>query len=637
MENFRELINAFVNFYSSAEVPLKFGIILILCVVALMLLVYIPKGIVGIIQWIISLFSKKKENPKDENSSLEEQPSFNLVTPIGYAALNSDKERRTAQYFEDELRKFGSDIDAIHFETLKEEKAVAPSLYTADDISDENRFELSDQRKAEIRRRFENLGTKELKRQQVACAKKQETVSKELGEINLTYRALLVSRDQAQDRCATLHQTHKSSLQKTRECQDRVRLNAEECKQGIARTKATLDQEIFEKDRILEELEQNRKDINATMETGGKQIISAHALYASSKREIDETQTLYREDTAAYLGGVSELNAINNDLSNYLGKYESGSRQKLELAYSVECIGDILAEIQKELEEKRIREAEEAAKRDREKAEKKAEERRLAKEKAEAERKAREEAAEERARKEAEEKAEAERLAIQQARSKMNASNQRADDAATKEAELDERARALDEEKAEIEAQKLSLAEERARDRSEREKQKATAKAERERKEAQEKAEKAAREKAELEALEDLTEEELQMRRKVEQANSEFSPRSALAAEEGFVTEQRIAEIEESQRTLDEERAKREAERDARQKAVDDNHSRIMAAEATIADESMTPEERTEALRQSWRAERENKEKFAAEKARKALETEQRRQELAAMRNNDQE
>lgn len=653
MENFRELIDAFVKFYSSAEVPLKFGIILILCVVALMLLVYIPRSIVFLIQAIIARVTGKK---KKKEEAPAEQASAPTGISVGGYNITAENERRTAQYFGEELRKFHSEIDSIQMEDLIEEQEVPHADYSTENLEGKSKFQLSEKQKLEIRQRFEGMNTKELKLQKAAHIKKTREASGIVSEANTTYRALLSSRETVEDQCTTLYERHLASLARAKECQEKVKDGRRDIGNELSATKEALDRGVVEKEKILLELEKNKQKNAENAEKGGKLVIAAQNFVTTTKREIIETGIQYRDDAAAYLSRRSELEEINKNLSESLDSYGKNLRQTVCCEYALTCIEERITAIQKALEEKKRREEEEAAriKKEqeeekariaREKAEKKAEEKRLAQEKAEAERKAREAAAREaaeraeaeRARKEAEEKAEAERLAILQAQQEMNESNQRADSAASKAAELDNRAKALEEQEAAIEAEKLSLAEEKKREKAEKEQKKAAAKAERERKEAQEKAERAAREKAELEALEDLTEEEKEMRRKVEEANQEFNPRSSLAAEEGFVNEQRIAEIEESQRMLADEQAKRQAEKDARQKAVEKKHSKILENDAIIDDESMTPEERMEALRKQWREERENREKFEAEKSRRARETEQRRKELSSMNSEDQE
>lgn len=645
MDTIKNFTDSFVSFFQDTELTLKFGIILIFAVIGLFVLITISRLVIFLVKRIIAALSKEDtqiEATVDTKSSVPPAP---INHPQDVAIT---QETKVISYLDEELRKFKTNMNSIYVEELKEERAVTPSPYAIDNLSHENFSELSEGKKKNIKSRFKNLSLKDLNRQHIAYTKKQQSSVESMERDGITFRALLLNRDKAENNCADLYSQHKTSLAYAKSNQEQIFSNSKNIEQDILKKKEELERKSAERSRLLAELEKNGAEINECIVEAGKVVISAYQYVEASQKCISKDCNKYREDVAAYLSSVSELNIINNDLFRCLESYTEFAKSNTEYTYALECINDDILAAQAAIEEQKRLEAEEAerirkekeAERERIRKEKEAERERIAlMKKAEAERQAQKKAeAEKRAQEEAEQKEKEKQQAILIAQQEeILESNQKAQSALDKAEELDKRAKLLEQEKAELEEQKRVLLEERERDRVEKEKLQAAVKAEKEAREAEQKAQKAAREKAELEALEELTEEEKEMRRRLEQMNNELPSRSSTAAEEGFVDEKRLNEIRESQVTLENEQAKRIAEKEALRLSIEQNQQRILENNSALDNEDNSPEERMEAIREQWRLERENKERFEAEQARKALEVQERKKALADSNNTSEQ
>lgn len=629
MEQLKNFIDSFVSYFHNAGQTMQFGIILILVVVGLLILISLWRLFKFLFKKIVSLFSKKEEKVEVDPAPAQNSLSSSAVV-IPPQESSAGPETRVLSYLDDEIRKFKTNMGSIPVEELKEEKEFPASPYSMDSLSREQFSELSERKKKDIRKRLKNLNLRDLKRQQAYYTKKSQTSSESMEKETVSFQALLLSRDKAQNDCSELYNQHKSSYSSAKTTQEKVFADSVPVEQNMLKIRAQLDDLIAEKERLLAALEKNRASINGCVEESDKAVISAYQYVEVSTKSINTTCAKHHEDASAYLGSVSELNLFNNNLFHSLENFTTFAKERAEATFALECIEENILAIQAAEEEQKRKEAEEA---ERIRKEKEAERERIRLEKkAEAERRTREkEEAEALAKAEAEQKEKERQLQLQQ--EEILALKEKAELALSKAEDLNRRSAAVEREKAEVEAKKQALAEERERERAEREAQKAAAKAEREAKEAERKAQKAAREKAELDRLMELTEEEKEVRRMLAEINEALPSRSSLAAEEGFVNEKRLNEIKESQATLENEQAKRAAEKEAMRLAVEKKQKEIMANSSALDDESNSREQRMEALREQWRLERENKERFEAEQARKALEVEERKKALADANN----
>lgn len=535
-----KILKTFASFYKDSDATVKFGIILVLALVALL-------AVVGVVK-LIMLIVKKTSRSRDEDEEYTEpkpvntQRQFYEVAEVDFSLSTiTASERRTISCLSEEVAKFGANMRTIESESFTEEKNFTPSEYDESDIADEKLSTLTDRRKRDVKKNFRGLSIKTLKKEKNVYLKKQKSCADGAEKAGELYKKLITDRDNAQNDCAELYAKHIDSLNLAREAREKVIEDSHPIESEIIKARSSLETKTTEKEKIFEQVEENRKEIAQCTIVANETVIAAYQFIDNSHATLASARNKYRKDTVAYSDGVAKLGQINESLDRCLDHYSKLSKDSAESAYAIECIDEAIAATEAEIAEMKRKKVLEEERRRKAKAEEKA--RKKAQKIAEAE---------ERKRQKQEEKLKAHHQDIQE-------TNQKAEEALSRAEELDKRAEDLEREEAEIEAQKRAIDEERERERMEKEDKKAAQKAEEERK----KAEQREKQKQELEALEELSEEEKEMRRELERMNGELSSRSSEAAEEGFVSQKRLEEIMNSQKALENEQAKRAAQKEA--------------------------------------------------------------------------
>ncbi len=535
-----KLVKAIVSFYKNSDATVKFGIILVLALAALLI-------VVGIVKLVILILRRTVRSKDNEEEYVEQKPvntpkQFYEAAQVDYSlGTITASERRTISCLSEEIAKFGSTMRTVESEEFSEEKNITPSEYAESDIEDEKLTTISDRKKRDVKKNFKGLSIKTLNKEKKVYLKKQKNSTESVQKAGALYRQLIADRDKAQNDCADLYASHIDSLAIVKETKEKVIEESHPIESCIIKARSSLETKTAEKEKIFEQVEANRKEIAMCTGVANESVIAAYQFIDNAHAKLNSARAKYRRDTGAYVEGVARLNQINDNLEQCLAHYSELSKDGAESAFAIECIDEAIVAVEAEIAEMKRKKALEE------------ERRRKAKEE-EKERKKAEKAsqAEEKKRQKQEEKLKAQHQDIQE-------TNQKAEEAMSRAEELDKRAEDLAKEEAEIEAQKRAIDEERERERMEKEDQKAAQKAEEERKAA----EKRAKQKAELEALEELTEEEKEMRRQLERMNNELASRSSIAAEEGFVNQKRLEEIMNSQKALENEQAKRAAQKEA--------------------------------------------------------------------------